>query len=210
MEFVKKIHQETYNNVIVSYTKHLYQSFLKRIDNGSSIVDIGIGNGEALLTPENIKLIKDKELMICGFDINKDYLKNCQRLIKENKLEKRIFCFEKDLSKENFNFDKKVDYVYFSNSYAVIPEVTKLLKNIVKIFQPDKIVISITLSDNEVDKFIKPYAKYLMLGVDFGRAITREEFMMEMKDYRLVREELTYENESLLRTFKIWTFYFLT
>ena len=210
MEFVKKIHQETYNNVIVSYTKYLYQSFLKRIDNGSSIVDIGIGNGEALLTSENIKLIKDKDLMICGFDVNQDYLKNCQRLIKENKLEKRIFCFEKDLSKENFNFDKKVDYVYFSNSYAVIPEVSKLLKNIVKIFQPDKIVISITLSDNEVDKFIKPYAKYLMLGVDFGRAITRKEFMVEMKDYRLVREELTYENESLLRTFKIFTFYFLT
>lgn len=208
MDIFNKFHQETYNKFIVDYTKHLYHSFLKKVKDNSSIVDIGIGNGEALLTEENIKIIRKKKLMICGFDVDKQYLKNCINLVKQNNLENKIFCFEKDLSKDRFEFNKKVDYIYFSNSYAVIPEVTKLLKNVVSIFNPDNIVISITLSENELDKFIKPYAKYLMLGVDFGRALTRKEFMNEVKWLKKTREELTYENKSLIGTFKIYTFYF--
>lgn len=203
-------HNFTYNYLISGYTTDLYNKFLSSVEDNVSIIDIGIGNGEALMAQKNINLIFGKRLQIFGYDIDEKYLSECRKKIDENRLQQNIFLFKKDISKDDILFSQKADYLFFSNSYAVIPNAAELLKQAVKKFNPVNIVISTALEDDDytIRRVMKPRLKYFTFGVDFGRMITQEQFEKELEDAGLVIEDkgITNSPSFLGISGNVWTY----
>ena len=186
-ENYKGAHDFTYSQLIARYTSDLYYQLLLGVEDNTTIVDIGIGNGKALLEQRNINLIFGKRLQIFGYDIDEKYLQQCKEKVEEYKLNNHIFLFNKDVAKEKIVFSQRVDYLFLSNSYSVIPNVLELLSEAVKKFQPDNIIISTTLEeeDSSFRRIMKPKLKYFTFGVEFGRMITKDDFEKEVKSIGL-------------------------
>jgi len=183
----KSAHNFTYSQLIARYTSELYNKFLLGVEDNSTIVDIGIGNGVALLEQKNINLIFGKRLQIFGYDIDDEYLRECKEKVNECKLNNHVFLYKKDVTKENIVFSQRVDYLFLSNSYSVIPNVLELLEQSIKKFAPQLVIISTTLEENESTfrKIMKPRLKYFTFGVEFGRMITQEMFEKEISSIGL-------------------------
>ena len=203
-------HNLYYKYLITGYTSELYNQFLSSVENNSTIIDVGIGNGDALLTPENINLIFGKRLQIFGYDIDTDYLEICRSKINKNRLNYNVFLFNKDITTDTITFSQRADYIFFSNSYSVIPNGPKLLQNAIKKFNPVNIVISTSLE--EMDSFfrrkMKPNLKYFTFGIDFGRMITQEQFEKEMEnaDLKIINKGITNTPSFCGIQSNIWTY----
>lgn len=203
-------HNLTYNYLISGYTAELYNKLLSSVEDNATIIDIGIGNGEGLMAAKNVNLIFGKRLQIFGYDVDEKYLGDCRRKVMENRLQQNVFLFKKDVSREDVIFSQKADYLFFSNSYAVIPNAAELLKQAVKKFNPVNVVISTALeeSDSLIRRVMKPRLKYFTFGVDFGRMITQEQFEKEIEEVGLVIEDKAITNSPsfLGISGNVWTY----
>lgn len=205
-------HNLYYKYLISGYTSELYKNILSSVEDNSTIIDIGIGNGEALLTQENINIIFGKRLQIFGYDIDSGYLEDCRKKIMENRLNYNIFLFNKDITVDTIIFSQRADYVFFSNSYSVIPNGPELLKQAIKKFNPINIIISTSLeeSDSFFRRTMKPNLKYFTFGIEFGRMITQEEFEKEMEkaDLKIINKGITNTPSFCGIQSNIWTYLF--
>jgi len=203
-------HNFTYRYLISGYTSELYYKLLSSVEDNSTIIDIGIGNGEALMVQKNINLIFGKRLQIFGYDVDDKYLADCREKVKGNRLHQNIFLFRKDVSREDVIFSQKADYLFFSNSYAVIPNAQELLRQAVKKFNPVNVVISTALeeSDSVIRRVMKPRLKYFTFGVEFGRMITQEQFEKEIEEVGLKIEDKAITNSPsfLGISGNVWTY----
>jgi hypothetical protein len=189
-------HNLTYNYLIAGYTGDLYNKFLNSVEDNATIIDIGIGNGEGLMAQKNVNLIFGKRLQIFGYDVDEKYLGDCRRKVNTNRLQQNVFLFKKDVSREDVIFSQKADYLFLSNSYAVIPNAQELLRQAVKKFNPVNVVVSTALedSDSAIRRVMKPRLKYFTFGVDFGRMITQEQFEKEVEEVGLIIEDKAITN----------------
>lgn len=203
---MENIKNSVYNEVIGSYSKNLYKSFFEKIPNNSCILDVGIGNGYAIC--ENSEIIIEKNLKIVGVDIDFNYILTCRNNVNNSNLNSHIYPILCELdsldvyinlirkfinkpayNENNENYNKLFNYVFFSNSYSVIPNILDLL-NISKKYlenEDSEIVICTTIEErnNEIKKYIKQNAKYALLGIDFGRLITLNTFISEINKINL-------------------------
>jgi cyclopropane fatty-acyl-phospholipid synthase-like methyltransferase len=156
-----------------------YSFILNKLDNNSKILDVGVGTGYNLV--QNKEIIKNKNLIIHGIDIDKDYNKYCKNLIKDNGLDLNIFIELKDLFKINY----KYDYIIFGQSFPVIERnlMTRMLNHAIENLKDDgKIIFIHSLVDDykDIDNIfykIKPYIKYIpFIWLDSGKKTTKFEF----------------------------------
>lgn len=206
---MENIKNNLYNEIIGSYSKDLYKKFFEKIPNNSCILDIGIGNGYAVC--ENSNLINEKNLKIIGIDIDFSSILTCRENVNKNNLNSNVYpilceldsldVFIPTITKfidKNYNKDVKegqdikqniFDYIYFSNSYSVIPNILELLNKSKKYLANEdaEIVICTTIenNNNNLKNFLKKNAKYVLLGIDFGRLITLDAFNNEIKKINL-------------------------
>ena len=148
---------------------------LKEIPNNSKILDIGIGTGNYI--GECVNIIKDKNITIDGIDIDEEYIKTCNDVIKKNKLNKYVKAYVQDLLTYKL---VKFDYVIFVESYPVISnalmnKMLKYLKN--NLSKNVKIIFIHNLVETKdiLKAYIKPRMKYI-IGIDFGKLETHDNF----------------------------------
>jgi len=204
------MHNFTYRYLISGYTSDLYNKLLSSVEDNATIIDIGIGNGEALMDSRNVNLIFGKRLQIFGYDVDDKYLGDCRERVRGNRLQQHVFLFKKDVGREDVIFSQRADYLFFSNSYAVIPDAKELLRQAVKKFNPINVVISTALeeSDSMIRRVMKPKLKYFTFGVDFGRMITQEQFEKEIDEVGLKIEDkgITKTPSFLGISGNVWTY----
>ena len=189
-----------YNYLVGSYTKNLYMNFFSNIPNNSSILDIGVGDGHSIL--EHIDLIKSKNFKIYAVDIDKDEIAKFRKRIQDENLHEYFEVYDVPIDEIEKTTGNKIpfglDYVFFSNSYSVIPNIKEVVLFIKNYIRPKFYVISTTLGGNKnsVMSFIKPRLSYVTLGVEFGRYIPYDHFIDEIKGYSLniIHQEITHSN----------------
>lgn len=170
------LQNKIYNYFVTPFTTNLYTKFYEKEKEKSTILDIGVGNCEALIG--NKKIILDKDLQILGVDIDEDAINRGRTLVIENGLSKNVSLRCADVYK--MEQDRKYDTVVFSDSWAVIPDVQNMVTfahdNFLK--NNGKVVVLTTLEDqpSRVRQILKPRIKYF-LGKknDFGRCTTLQE-----------------------------------
>lgn len=164
-------------------TPSLYRKALDYFPKGSKILEVGIGTGMCL--SENSDIIKQKNLNIVGIDIDDEYIQKCKQTIQEAGLSDFCSAETKDL----FDVEDKFDYVFFMESYPVIPR--EIMKNM--LFKAQSLTHvtfgNLVLVHNLCDsggvlwKVIKRNLKYVV-GADFGRVTSTkdwESFLKEMQ-----------------------------
>lgn len=164
--FSKPVTGFTYSK-LVDRLKH------NKIENLSSILDVGIGTGTAL----NYVISEiPKDVQIMGLDIDEHYVTTCQKLFEKRpnvNIELKNFY---DLESSN---GKQFDAILFTSSFMLLPDRDKALQISKKILKPGgKMYFILTLFEKRktlVEKF-KPLLKYI-LTVDFGQALTETQFL---------------------------------
>ena len=204
-----------YDTVIVRMTEKWYREVLTRVDDGSVILDVGIGNGAALLRCKDI--IIAKELKIIGIDIDNAYVQMGKVAIKEARLSDRVSidkvsiydCNDKSIiselaSKLGLVVDdvncSPIDVVYFSGSFSLLPDPVKALQLVSTVLPPplpgsNKGMIYITQTYQRRTPFFLPYIKPMlkyMTTIDFGELVKVEDIVQTFKesDLEVVKHEV--------------------
>lgn len=188
---------KVYNYLVGSYTKLLYADFFKNIPDNSRVLDIGVGNGSSLV--ENAELIIKKNIKIVGIDIDPGAIDMANIEIKENNIEGNVRVLCGDIYK--YADSEQFDYIYFSNSFAVIEGITDMIKDVKTrlLRETGQIGISTTIESkpNNIKSLIKKNAKKMVLGIDFGKLTTICEFVNDMSE-----NDLTIKNMKLV--YEVW------
>jgi len=71
-----------YDALILRLTSRWYAEVLRRVPEGASLLDVGIGTAGALLA--NADLVKQKCLRVTGIDIDVDYIKCARRRLRDS------------------------------------------------------------------------------------------------------------------------------
>lgn len=175
---VRELKSNVYNVTIgYFYTVDVMRKLLITIPNNSTILDIGIGSGYTYSKNNNI--IKRKNLTITGIDIDDEYIRSAKHSVIDSKLESHVKLILGDIYKisEDDIPTKYFDYVFFSDNYAVIPNVHDVITFSEKFLKPTgHMIITSTLFDNFDDKidWIKQRLVYIS-SVEFGKMMLREE-----------------------------------
>ncbi len=185
-----------YKAIIKRVTDYCYQNCLEYFSPDSRILDVGIGNG--VMLKEFYPLIKSKNLKITGIDINKNYLRHCDALIKSYKLENFINIYHESI--ENYEPLKIhfFDFILFSMSFMLFKKQELVLNRIRNWLQPDGNVIFFQTMFK--DKFplmemVKPKLKHFTT-IDFGKVTYEKEFFdlleknkLSVSEDRLIKKE---------------------
>lgn len=181
-------------------TETWYRSVFAKLDNGSIILDVGVGTGGALL--RCVDLIKEKDLKVVGIDIDSAYVEAGKVAVEEAGLGDRISIDVVDVyagkdrvielakqfgAKEN-EHGQFVDAVYFSGSFSLLPDPVKALQLVSKYVnnnEDEKGHIYITQTYQRRTPFFLPYIKPLMkyaTTIDFGNLVREEEVLETFKE----------------------------
>ena len=155
-----------YDLFATKYTKEWVRKSLLDIPKNSLILDVGIGNGSATLA--NIDVLVQNNIKIIGIDINENYINECKKKIKKMHMENYIEVFCENIYK--WKTDLKFDFILFSDSYAVIPNVHFMIMHSSKFLNKNgRFIIVTALFNKRTDfkRFVKKNLKYL-IGVDLG------------------------------------------
>lgn len=165
------------------YTQYVMRYFLETIPDGSRILDIGIGTGYTY--SKNKDILKKKSLKVVGVDVDPDYVRSAKHGIIDADLESHVNIILSDIYKvdESMISSKSFDYVVFSDSYAVIPNVHDMITFCEKFIKINgKMVVLSTLFDSFDSNinWIKRNIKYFS-SVEFGTMMLRENLQNYIK-----------------------------
>jgi len=202
-----------YDAMILRMTETWYRAVLERLDDGSVVLDVGIGTGGALL--RCVDLIKAKDLKIVGIDIDAAYVAAGKVSIEEAGLSDRVSIDEVNVydGRERMlelatklgaaeNSDGQfVDAVYFSGSFSLLPDPVKALQIVSKYAKgsdekgSEKGTVYITQTYQRRTPFFLPYIKPLLkyaTTIDFGQLVKEEEILHTLKEsgLELVKHEV--------------------
>jgi len=185
-----------YQRLINKITNECYRNALDYFSNGSTILDVGIGNGIMIETFHS--LIKSKTLKITGIDIDGDYLKHCRKLIKKYQLEDYIEVYHGSV--ESYDPVKKrcFDFVLFGMSFMLLSDQQLVLNRIKDWLKPGGEIVFVQTMYKERARLvdiIKPKLKYLTT-IDFGKATYERDFFALLNENGLaVREDRVLRRE---------------
>lgn len=190
----QKCHNKIYNYIVGSYTVLLYRDFLSKCDKNSTILDVGVGNGLSLCS--NSDVIKERNLQILAIDIDNEAIIECASQIQKKNLCSNVFAKTIDLFALPID-SKKYDYIYFSNSYSVIPNSARYLSYCLQNLSKNKnnLYISQTIFDKStlLTLWLKPRIKHFLFNIDFGREMTLQKLEEELALY-----DLSIKSQSLI------------
>jgi ubiquinone/menaquinone biosynthesis C-methylase UbiE len=199
-----------YDKMIVSMTEVWYKNVLERQADNAIILDVGIGTAGALLQCKDI--IKAKNLTIIGIDYNEFYIEAASEQITKHGMEDFItvhaLSIYDDKKLQNIldeyikSKEKRVDSVYFSGSFSLLPDPKAALIAVMRdALKPDSGKIYITQTYQKktppLMSHVKPLIKYITT-IDFGQLVKTEEVVELLKSDDLVKEGLVLEEHKLI------------
>ncbi len=157
-----------------------FHETIRNIPDGSSVLDVGCGDGIYYTGPDVIALIKSKKLTIHSIDIDAGAVPICQKRIAAAGLANVVTAEAIDLLK----ITKRYDVVIFMESFPVIPRPlmatfiahTKTITNKILLFH------NLVEEKNAFAEWAKPKIKYFTL-VDFGELTSIKEMEEECKKW---------------------------
>jgi tRNA A58 N-methylase Trm61 len=175
-----------------------YTTVLERIEPNSTILDVGIGEGAALM--HNSTLLTTKRLQWHGVDIDADYVNCCHNNITKNNLSKSVTVSCESI----YDHQGKYDHIYFSGSFMLLPDPIKALQHVTSLLKSSngKIFFTQTMETNRslLLEFIKPLLKYF-LTIDFGNVTYENEFLELLKKCNMnIIEHKNVESNGLHRS----------
>lgn len=181
-----------YNVIISDVTKLCYRNCLEHFTDNAAILDVGIGNG--VMLKNNHSVIKSKNLQITGLDINSNYIKHCERLIKEYRLEDHIDIHHESVMDYEPPPGHGFDFILFSMSFMLLSDQPGILDQIKRWLNPDgEIVFFQTMFQNrsKVMEYIKPRLKFIT-SIDFGDVTYDSDFyqLLRQQDLEIKKDEL--------------------
>lgn len=192
-----------YDVVILRMTEKWYRAVLQKLDDGSIVLDVGVGTGGALLRCAD--LIEAKKLKVVGVDIDAAYVEAGKASIVEANLsdsisidkvdvyegKEKILDLSKKLGADVNSHGQFVDAVYFSGSFSLLPDPVKALQLVSEFVKrntktgADGGAIYITQTYQRRTPFLLPYAKPLLkyaTTIDFGKLVKEEEVLQMFKE----------------------------
>ncbi|KAL9187916.1 hypothetical protein ACHAXT_006294 [Thalassiosira profunda] len=191
-----------YDAIILNMTEKWYRAVLNRLDDGTLLLDVGIGTGGALLRCQD--LIEAKNLKVVGIDIDAAYVEAGRASVEQAGLSDRI-----SLNRVNVyegseillqlaekmgataNDGECFDAIYFSGSFSLLPDPVKALQLVSKLVKGNNNKdagggrIFITQTYQRKTPFFLPYVKPLLkyaTTIDFGQLIREEQVLQTFNE----------------------------
>jgi ubiquinone/menaquinone biosynthesis C-methylase UbiE len=167
-----------YDQVIPNMTVRWYRAVLERVPLGARILDVGIGTGNGL--SKNADLVRTRDVRVVGVDIDADYLSQCRKRIRKNRLEGRVDVHHTsvlDFHETGFHA------AYFSASFMLMPDPAQVLEHVVSLLGPDgRVYFTQTFEEkrNPLMDVAKPLL-HRVTTIHFG-GVTYEHDFMETVD----------------------------
>ena len=169
-----------YDTVILRLTEKWYRAVLEKLNDGSILLDVGVGTGGALL--RCVDLIESKNLKVIGIDIDAAYVEAGKASIRGAHLSDRITIDKVDVyegKQKIFDLAKnlgatRIDAVYFSGSFSLLPDPVKALQLVSSFVEGDGAKVYITQTYQRKTPFFLPYVKPLLkyaTTIDFGQLV---------------------------------------
>jgi alpha-N-acetylglucosaminidase len=171
-----------YQVLVHRTTNECYRNSLDYVPDGSRLLDVGIGNG--IMLESFHPLIKAKRLKITGIDIDANYLKHCEELIRKHQLADSIdVCHA---AAESYSPPQKgcFDTVLFCLSFMLLRDQRAVLQRARDWLKPGGQLIfaqAIFRKRSRLVDLVKPKLKYLTM-IDFGRAIYERDFFALLEE----------------------------
>jgi alpha-N-acetylglucosaminidase len=170
-----------YSLIVSDVTDGCYGTCLPVFPASARILDVGIGNGEMIKAYH--ELIRAKGLRITGLDINRDYLAQCNRLIRNYALHDNIRTELTPVEEYVPPSTGYFDCILFSMSFMLLHDPRSVLRRIGPWLAPSGQVVFVqTMFSNgsRFLEFVKPRIKYVTT-VDFGRVIYERDFLLLLR-----------------------------
>jgi ubiquinone/menaquinone biosynthesis C-methylase UbiE len=165
-----------YNTTIgYFYTSDIMRNILVEIPNNSKILDVGIGTGYAYL--QNSDLIKRKNIHITGIDIDSGNIRTAKHNMIDSDLESYTTLVNGDVYKmdENQIMNNSFDFLFFLDSYSVIPNIHTMITFCEKYLNSTGIIIVASTLFDRYDEnldWIKQRLIYIS-SIEFGNMMLK-------------------------------------
>lgn len=177
-----------YDTLILRLTSGWYAEVLRRVPEGATLLDVGIGTAGALLA--NDDLAKRKCLRVVGIDIDADYIARAQRRLRDSSL---AGLAEVRLESVYDHQGGPYDAVYFSGSFMLLPEPEQALRHCCALLNPGgQMFFTQTIQKQPARwmEVLKPMLKRVTT-IDFGRVTYEDDFRAQIHAAGLELEEFT-------------------
>ena len=177
-----------YDTLILRLTSRWYAEVLRRVPEGTALLDVGIGTAGALLA--NAELVKRKGLRVTGIDIDADYIERARRRLRDSPLAELV---RVRLESVYHHQGGPYDAVYFSGSFMLLPEPEQALRHCCALLNPGgRIYFTQTIQTQPARwmEILKPMLKQAT-SIDFGRVTYENDFKAQIRAAGLELEEFT-------------------
>lgn len=175
-----------YEILILKLTAQWYAEVLRRVPDGASLLDVGVGTAGALLA--NADLVQQKGLRVTGIDIDAEYLACARRRLRKSPVAGHA---EVRLESLYDHQDGPYGAVYFSASFMLLPEPERALRHCCTLLKPDgRIFFTQTIEKRPSRwmEFLKPALKRVT-SIDFGRVTYEDTFKAQIRAAGMELEE---------------------
>lgn len=177
-----------YDTLILRLTSRWYAEVLRRVPEGATMLDVGIGTAGALLA--NDDLVKRKRLHVVGVDVDADYIARAQRRLRDSSM---AGLAEVRLESVYDHQGGPYDAVYFSGSFMLLPEPEQALRHCCALLNPGgRMFFTQTIQKQPARwmEILKPMLKRVT-SIDFGRVTYEDDFRAQIHAAGLELEEFT-------------------
>lgn len=177
-----------YDTLILRLTSRWYAEVLRRVPQGATVLDVGIGTAGALLANED--LVKRKRLRVVGVDIDADYVARARQRLRDSSL---AGLAEVHLESVYDHQGGPYDAVYFSGSFMLLPQPEQALRHCSALLNPGgRMFFTQTIQKQPARwmEILKPMLKRVT-SIDFGRVTYEDDFRAQIHAAGLELEEFT-------------------
>lgn len=177
-----------YDSLMLGLTSQWYGEVLRRVGEGTALLDVGIGTAGALLA--NADLVERKRLRVTGIDVDADYIERARRRLRDSPL---VDSAEVRLESVHDHQGGPYGAVYFSASFMLLPAPEQALRHCCTLLSPGGcIFFTQTIQKQPVRwmEILKPMLKRVT-SVEFGRVTYEDSFRAQIRAAGLELEEFT-------------------
>ena len=145
-----ELRSSIYDVMILNLTTKWYETVLNKVDENSTILDVGVGTASALINCKHI--LKKRNIKVVGIDYDLDYILHAQRSIEKHNLGDYIQVAHRSvydiwnrnpLSTSTTNDTIKIktnsfDAIYFSGSFSLLPDPIGALQAVMPFLKKEK------------------------------------------------------------------------